>query len=1455
MGQELGRISGPMLKDVLLRQGIDLAFETDLLYLSVEDSDPNNHRVGINTDSVTRELIIDASAKTTNLIVDNPVISPGTGAITIDGNTSTITFLSENIVFPSDVITSNVFTDNLNIRDGAIRVLNSDENLEIRPSGTGIVEIYSDVTFFGGVTSTSVELAYEGNTIVGSIEGGTIVEFLARINSNLVPAITNTSDIGSELLEWQTLYVNELNSDQLTINDTGIFTKTSNANLEFRANGVGSIELDQLFVRDNIIESLNTDNIEMRPATTLDITGNTNITGSLYNTGDITFDGNITIGNSNTDTVDFQSDFVSDLLPNLDNTYDLGSPTKRWATSYIQTGNVGAITVDTFPIDQIPNFALRQGNVWYVASLGDDENVGNHQQGAFATIKKALESASAGDTVTIYPGEYAEELPLIVPQGVTVRGTDIRQVIIKPNSSAFYEDVFLLNGESTVEDLTIKGILYDSINDKGYAFRFANNATITTRSPYVRNVTVITQGSVTTASDPRGFAAGDAGRGAVVDGSVVNSSSFEASMLFYSVTFIVPNAVGLYMKNGVRVEWLNCFTYFANTSLLAENGITGRLTNDGSTIKYGAEIRSIASASVYGTYGAKADGDDTLMYLINHNFAYIGVDEDSSNDKTIVIEENEVVEINSGRIFYSSVDHRGKFKVGDTFFVDLEKGLTSIDATSVDISGLQSVTFTTGENVTFADSNKIETGNLRLAGNSLFSENGNIDIFSVTNQINLNSNVSVTEDLSITGNIAIDGNLIFGNNDTDRIDFNSKINSDLIPNLDKQYTLGSNSYNFLDAYINQWISDNFVIDTNRIEATNSDSDLELRSNGSGSIKIDQIIFKNSTLDTDAEELVFDPTTQFTFASSIISRLLIAENNLNIDDSSTFGSSLTDLLELRSKIINDLIPTGERNLGSQTTQWGTAFINLLDNSQLRIFENKITASESNSDIEIAGQNGVLVSSILAENNNLLNLQVVDNNTIVNSDTAISENLTATGDFTVSGNITVGNQNSDSVSITAEIATNLIPETDRVYSLGTDLKRWAAINVEQLKTDNIEINTNFITATQSNSDLEITSSGTGKVIIDNLSINTNTLSSNLGNTVFSSLQSVILNKSTNISGDLSITGNLTFGGNLTVGDSPVDSVTVVGAINTDIIPEQTETYDLGSSEKLWRTMYANNLYINQIEIFSNVIRAVESNSDIDLFSSGTGSVFLNTTSFKNSQISTPLNQDIILKPYSGNSLIVDSTASIKLPVGTTLDWTNRESGDIRLNSEDSFFEAQANSSRTTLGGVFSDDKKTRLYAENNTIKFFADNIETLTVTTAGVALNGLNIDDQLLIDDNIISSTATDSDINLSPQSGFITINDIRIGQSNIINQHDGALILKSSGTGYYNFQGTNGITIPAGSTAERPSNPQLSQVRFNTDLNDLEVYDGSAWVPAGGAASEVTEDQLTELHEIYALIFG
>lgn len=45
-------------------------------------------------------------------------------------------------------------------------------------------------------------------------------------------------------------------------------------------------------------------------------------------------------------------------------------------------------------------------------------------------------------------------------------------------------------------------------------------------------------------------------------------------------------------------------------------------------------------------------------------------------------------------------------------------------------------------------------------------------------------------------------------------------------------------------------------------------------------------------------------------------------------------------------------------------------------------------------------------------------------------------------------------------------------------------------------------------------------------------------------------------------------------------------------------------------------------------------------------------------------------------------------------------------------------------------------------------------------------------------------------------------------------------------------GTPGFTVPFGTSAQRPADPGAGAFRFNTDLNILELYNGTAWLPVG-----------------------
>ena len=59
---------------------------------------------------------------------------------------------------------------------------------------------------------------------------------------------------------------------------------------------------------------------------------------------------------------------------------------------------------------------------------------------------------------------------------------------------------------------------------------------------------------------------------------------------------------------------------------------------------------------------------------------------------------------------------------------------------------------------------------------------------------------------------------------------------------------------------------------------------------------------------------------------------------------------------------------------------------------------------------------------------------------------------------------------------------------------------------------------------------------------------------------------------IGGNLTVTGTTTFnGGTLTLGDADTDNIVFGGEVDSDIVPDDDDTHDLGSSSKEWKDIY--------------------------------------------------------------------------------------------------------------------------------------------------------------------------------------------------------------------------------------------------------------------------------------------
>jgi len=799
-GRKVGKISGPLLRSNLTRTE-NLAFETDLLYI-----DHLGLHVGIRKDSPIRDFDINGVSNTTDIISENSVTF-GNMLFTRDSISTlsgTISITSGGVIETPELRVGDLYFNN-----NVLGSYTTNSDIQLTANGTGEIIIPSNLEVFGNIHATG-DITADGNIILGSGDEDN-VSFGADIASDITPDSTSAAATAAVITSG-------------SCPETWAVPRTL-----------------------SVIGTLNGKNLYNYFNEYLEWTGtywkywNTTVGAGAYYRSD---DNTTYPWQAITWTAVGVGTPVPIFLQQSGTGYNLGRSDKRWAP---YEGKEGDVANNILVGDNV-SFAgitvnLGIENTWYVSTNGVDTNPGDHPNFAFATVTEALSAAqSAGGNNLIYimPGTYTEVFPLTVPANTTVRGQSLRSVKIQPTVGTNDKDAFLLNDGCLISDLTVANFYYDSVGNTGYAFRFVNNINVTAKSPYIQNVTVITAGSVTSGSDPRGFDEGDAGRGALVDGSVVNAASNQASMLFNAVTLITPGVDAVTMTNGVRVEFIDSFTYFANRSLYATNGSLGFASLG---VTFGAEVRVIASASVYGNIGAEADGDQTLMYLINHNMAYIGSGKDVTNDRSLVVQAQETVELNSGKIYYQSQDQSGNYRVGDVFEVNFDTGFVNLAPGSFDFTG-SSLTVGLPGTQTYIDAERITLPNFTISGNTIKSDINEVNIASSNGLVNFLTNTNFTNNLAVSGDVTVGGSLInLGNQVTDTIDFEMEFTSDIIPATDGLYNFGSSSKNWDNVYTRQFNVGDITITDNYIAVNQSNEDLLIQANGTGRVVVDNLRFK------------------------------------------------------------------------------------------------------------------------------------------------------------------------------------------------------------------------------------------------------------------------------------------------------------------------------------------------------------------------------------------------------------------------------------------------------------------------------------------------------------------------------------------------------------------------------------------------------------------------------------
>ena len=1352
MSTQVARIGGQLLQANLLRELDDLKFDNDLLVIKRDNT------LGINTTTTPRNLTVNGTLKarsgdSTDDIIFGNSLKVGDFTIATSGISTGVGDVTLRSTHPEGYITTNgLGSYNFAVRDDGLVALGTNDSVGLKS------EVIDGQTVAWNTNGNYGNYWYPGpiSATLSLNDGTRLYDIANDIRLRGAPFTQQELDV----FDWDE--DGDIQADDVL--KTGTLNTAYSGGQQFPASRTFADhpKPDKLkeYIEENLPRSAPR-KLQFQTGDTLTVTGN------VHATGNITYGGtSLTIGDDSTDTATFFADFHNDLVPDQDNVFHIGKdddstgPQKgfRIAVNELVADSVFAKGI----IYQGIELTKDNGIIYVSNNNGSDTNAGYSPGGPYRTIEKALSVAQSGDLIYLYPGTYQEDFPLTVPKGVTIQGDSIRGVEVVPTSATQSNDCFLLNSDVTIENLTVKDFFYDSSNDTGYAFRFANGMSTTIgddanpgRSPYIRNVTVLTKGSTTSASDPRGFDAGDAGKGALVDGSVVAQNSRSASMLFHSVTFITPGVDALTITNGVRVEWLNSFSYFANSHVKVLQGTEGRLLPD-SSLEYGGEVRCIASAAVYGNTGITADGADCLVYAITHNFAYVGSGKDVTNDNTLTNQADEVIELNNGKVYFTSQDQRGNFRVGDKFLVDLENERTSFDVESIFADNTR-VDIRQGNDVVSLEPGKITLSNIAIQGNNIETTVSNIDFNSV-GDIVFQGDV-VAPSVTTTGNLTIDGSITtIGDEPTDTVDFNTPISQAFVPGGSGDVKLGTSTKTWANLYGTTANINSVDISSQSIGTNITNADLYITATGTGKVFFDNLeLFDNKIVGK------FSPEGEFVVSNST---------------DPGFPTIFTGYLGLRE------------HLPKYTTVLGIPVLG--------------TAQASDDAVKHAAN---LLGSYLDNNYD----GVADNATIY---AEFSDGLTG---------IVVYADSADETALTATLGSF---KPNRTFSV-------LESEMNNFQADGTGNNRNLVQ----------------EKILKDLIIPKYT-------TNYTALSTV--RQSTLTDAMDAARGGYEAGGDPSYNYPPFAWYTSTQGLSYENLVYEY-MYLLITSEAGTNDWRASTI----VDLFDHYTSLLLSQNDVAGYNIVTNATYNFPTTTPSIDYWTSVtnvlggtSRDVTFAPT--NDISIDGTGNVLLAKGTSAQRPTVKGG-LRYNTEYDTFEGTETAGSVSLSGLYDTDRDTYLDMSNNQINFVTAGQTNHTLNGTLIEAGGFSSNHKFSIDGNVVSSDEVDGNSILrSNGTGYTVIDSGEIRFQDSILNNNTALnfafdLTDTNNEAYLKIDNPSGMVVPFGTTAQRPSSPEVGHTRYNLTRELVETWNGTSWINAAGEVESIGVDDVEQTAYVFNLI--
>ena len=278
--------------------------------------------------------------------------------------------------------------------------------------------------------------------------------------------------------------------------------------------------------------------------------------------------------------------------------------------------------------------------------------------------------------------------------------------------------------------------------------------------------------------------------------------------------------------------------------------------------------------------------------------------------------------------------------------------------------------------------------------------------------------------------------------------------------------------------------------------------------------------------------------------------------------------------------------------------------------------------------------------------------------------------------------------------------------------------------------------------------------------------------------------------NVGGNLTVDGNATItgtttlnGGTLTLGDAASDNVVFGANVDSAIIPDDDNTFDLGSSSQQWRDIYINgSAYIDGLA--EDILVATDKKV-----------LFRDSAIFINSSADGQLDID-------ADTEVEITTTTVDLNGNLDVSGTSTLTGNVTLGAQ---LRMPDNTEHKILiaDGTSFEEKAVGDLSEISTV---ANDDVFLAVDTSGGGLKRITRS-------TMVSGLATSSGLSnvvedTTPQLG----GSLDVNGEDIVSVSNGNITLTPNGSGVVRIDGSNGIDMQSGAISIKNSGAQ-SYVRF------------------------------------------